>query len=243
MLKRWVEIRTEESAWLVDMEFLLSSYQCTWGTECNGINPERPDLGCCANGAYLEKEDIELLKKRVPELTAEVWENKREKYIDTVRTRNKLGITTKKDKKTSIVDPKNSVSGCVFANSADFAGGAGCALHISALSRGESPFDWKPSICWQMPLLVDYSEETDLHILRMFHWSQEEYPWFCSQDEISWVAEKPLYQTMNEELKRLCDSYDKTIFPKLMLICDTAWKQAKLKKPEKKRIPVTVQVL
>lgn len=224
------------------MEFLLSSYECSWGTTCKGINPERPDLGCCANGAYLDDADVELLKKRVPTLSADVWENRREKYLEKVVEKNRFGIPKSKQYKTALLDPKDSVSGCVFANSAGFSGGTGCALHISALAHGENPIDWKPSICWQMPLLADYSEDLDMHILRMFHWTQEDYPWFCSHDEITWVAEKPLFRTMQGELQGLLDSIDKQVFPLLMQLCESAYKQSKLKKPEKKRIPVTVQV-
>ena len=40
---------------------------------------------------------------------------------------------------------------CVFLNRPGFSGGAGCALHIAALQSGESPTEWKPSVCWQLP--------------------------------------------------------------------------------------------
>ncbi len=45
---------------------------------------------------------------------------------------------------------------CVFLNRPGFAGGSGCALHIAAVEAGESPIEWKPSVCWQLPIRVDW---------------------------------------------------------------------------------------
>ena len=52
---------------------------------------------------------------------------------------------------TRIVD-----GACIFLNRPDFAGGAGCALHLAAVDADESPLDWKPSVCWQLPIRVDW---------------------------------------------------------------------------------------
>ena len=49
---------------------------------------------------------------------------------------------------------------CIFHNRVDHPGGAGCALHVAALRRGENPMDWKPRICWQVPLFFDIDEKT-----------------------------------------------------------------------------------
>ncbi|MCI4361418.1 MAG: hypothetical protein L3J91_06900, partial [Thermoplasmata archaeon] len=48
---------------------------------------------------------------------------------------------------TRIVD-----EACIFLNRPGFPGGAGCALHRAALEQGERPLDWKPDVCWQLPL-------------------------------------------------------------------------------------------
>lgn len=44
---------------------------------------------------------------------------------------------------------------CIFLNRPGFDGGAGCALHLAAVDEGEQPIDWKPSVCWQLPLKVE----------------------------------------------------------------------------------------
>ena len=41
---------------------------------------------------------------------------------------------------------------CIFLNRPGFHSGPGCALHLAALNRGERPLDWKPEVCWQLPL-------------------------------------------------------------------------------------------
>ena len=50
---------------------------------------------------------------------------------------------------------------CIFLNRPGFVGGAGCALHLAAIDAGESPVDWKPSVCWQLPIKVDWEAGAD----------------------------------------------------------------------------------
>ena len=52
---------------------------------------------------------------------------------------------------TKIVD-----GACIFLNRPGFEGGEGCALHLAAIRAGESPTAWKPSVCWQLPIKVDW---------------------------------------------------------------------------------------
>lgn len=223
------------------MEFLLSSYDCQFGKGCKGISAKDPDLGCCANGAYLEEKDLPLLEKRVAALTPDIWQHYGAEYLEKVKDEKKFGFKKKTGYKTALVDPKNRVSGCVFANREGFEGGTGCALHIAAVRAGENYRDWKPTICWQFPILVDYSPDLDMNILRMFHWGKDEYDWFCTHDEVAWVSETPLYLTLEEDLRRTVESYDSEAYPLIRQLCDSAYEQAG-KRVEKKRIPVTIQV-
>ena len=41
---------------------------------------------------------------------------------------------------------------CVFLNDPDFPGGGGCALHGQALRDGRHPLEYKPDVCWQLPI-------------------------------------------------------------------------------------------
>lgn len=244
MLKRWIEFSTDTENWLIDLEFLLSNYKCDWGGSCKGTNPSRPDLGCCANGAYLTDTDLVRMEEKVPLLTA--WQHKTKNYIEEVTEKNRFGINVKNGElKTALQDPKNFVSGCVFANDGNYEGGGGCAFHVEAMKRGEDYHDWKPEICWQVPLAVDYAEDIDTNILHMFEWTKDDYPWFCSQDEVTWISDKPLYQSMAEDLKRLLDLYDPKAYDIVKEVCDAAFKQSSQWRGERelvRPVPVTLNV-
>lgn len=239
MLKRWIEFQTEESNWLIDLEFLMSDWTCGFGSTCKGINPQRPDLGCCANGAYLSQEDQNLLHEKSPLLTR--WQHKTDNYIERV-----VNDEGEEEFKTAIVDNENWLSGCVFANDADYEHGAGCALHHEALIRGEKPMDWKPAICWQLPLDVTYVEQLDTYVLHMFHWSPEDFDWYCGNDEITWVGEKPVYQYLSGELEKLCSEFhgDPDAYTAIKDICDQAFAQSAQWRGDKafiRPVPVTLR--
>ena len=50
---------------------------------------------------------------------------------------------------------------CLFLNRPGFEGGVGCALHIAAVKRGEPPIDYKPDVCWQLPLRRDDRDDDE----------------------------------------------------------------------------------
>ena len=53
---------------------------------------------------------------------------------------------------------------CIFLNRPGFAGGVGCSLHLAALEAGERPLDWKPDVCWQLPLRLEHSTDENGHV-------------------------------------------------------------------------------
>ena len=61
---------------------------------------------------------------------------------------------------TRVVEHEGTTA-CIFLNRPGFAGGEGCALHIAAVDAGDSPTEWKPSVCWQLPLRIDWQEIDD----------------------------------------------------------------------------------
>ena len=125
-------------------------------TAARGSWPRRPselNQGCCSLGAHFGdgepgQAEARQLSAYVALLGPEQWQYH---GIDTVYGDDERTHTR-------VVD-----GACVFLNRPGFAGGAGCALHIAALEAGESPTEWKPSVCWQLPLRVDWAlvDESD----------------------------------------------------------------------------------
>jgi len=100
---------------------------------------------------------------------------------------------------------------CIFLNRPGFPGGAGCALHRAALDAGERPLDWKPDVCWQVPLRLQ--EQTDEHghvtsILREWKrrdWGPggQEFHWWCTDAPDAFVGHEPVYVTLRDEIVEL----------------------------------------
>lgn len=97
---------------------------------------------------------------------------------------------------------------CVFLNRPGFSGGAGCALHLAAIADGESPIEWKPSICWQLPIKVDQQPDGTRE-LRRWHrhdWGPEgeTMAWLCTDpDEGSYVGEQSVVADLEDEIVAL----------------------------------------
>src|SRR5947199_86018 len=113
-----------------------------------------PELeqGCCSYGAhFIDDEDVATVEATAARLTDEQWQfRRRAKRLGFVRTESDGSRITR------LVD-----GACIFLNRPGFPGGAGCALHRAALDAGERPMDWKPDVCWQLPLRLE--EHTGEH--------------------------------------------------------------------------------
>ena len=107
---------------------------------------------------------------------------------------------------TAVVD-----GACVFLNRPGFAGGAGCALHLAALDAGESPVEWKPSVCWQLPVKVDWEDvdgTTEMATVRGWtraDWGEEgeTMAWCCTEGDRAYVGERPVVASLAEELEAI----------------------------------------
>ena len=104
---------------------------------------------------------------------------------------------------------------CIFLNRAGFEGGAGCALHLAALAAGESPIDWKPSVCWQLPVKVDWAMRNahagdDVEIATVRRWTRDDWgpegeimAWCCTEGEDAYVGDRPVIDTMADEIEAI----------------------------------------
>ena len=146
------EIDDGEVVWRFDTAFLRSNWTCIWGRGCLGILPEpSPELGhgCCSVGAEFEDED----EARLIGALGATLDPVRFQYHSEAQAGGVFNDASRSG--TRVVD-----GACIFLNRPGFSGGAGCALHLAAFDAGERPQDWKPAVCWQLPIKVDWEAST-----------------------------------------------------------------------------------
>ena len=119
------------------------------------------------------------------------------------------GIVGKDDdgaRTTRVVD-----GACIFLNRPGFAGGVGCALHIGALEAGERPLDWKPDVCWQLPLRLEERTDEHGHVTSLVReWKRRdwgagghEFHWWCTDSPEAFRGRVPVYRYLEDELVEL----------------------------------------
>lgn len=203
-LHEWISFEDPEEArtWVFDLTFLVSPWTCIYGRGCLGVlTGPAPELeqGCCSYGAHFIDEDDEAAVLACAErLTPEQWQHHDLGRRDGVTVRDEEGTIT-----TRLVD-----GACVFLNRPGFEGGLGCALHNAALAAGERPLDWKPAVCWQLPLRLEERTDEHGHITSTLReWKRRdwgdggfEFHWWCTDDPLAFVAHEPVYVTMRDEI-------------------------------------------
>ncbi len=192
--------------WTFDLAFMQSHYTCQFGQGCG----DETGVGeCCVHGATLwyDEDDVEqcradekLVRRRIKELTKDDWQLRKVGRADGGPLEVVRGAPM----------TRTHDGGCVFNNRAGFKGGAGCAFHLAALRRGESPLDWKPRVCWAVPIMREEQEDGSyvIRAVRNLDWSldgeDEPLDWWCIDDEASYNGPQPVYRSLREELIRIC---------------------------------------
>ena len=197
------EIVHDGTTWRFDVDFLESRWTCLYGRGCLGILPEPAEhlgQGCCSLGAELDVGDEAML---IGALAATLDPTLFEHHADAAEG----GIYADERRvATRVVD-----GACIFLNRPGFAGGAGCALHLAALEAGESPVDWKPSVCWQLPIKVDWEPgPDDTEVATVRRWSRadwgeagESMAWCCTEGDRAYVGDRPVWESLGDELEAL----------------------------------------
>jgi hypothetical protein len=197
------EIHAGDTVWRFDRDFLASRWTCLWGRGCQGIGPEpAPELGlgCCSIGADLGDEDeARMIGALGATLVPALFEHHAEAaaggiFSDGARTH------------TRVVD-----GACIFLNRPGFTGGAGCALHLAALDAGEAPTEWKPSVCWQLPVKVDWAPGADdSEVATVRRWTRgdwgaegETMAWCCTEGTSAYVGDRPVIESLGPELEAI----------------------------------------
>lgn len=210
--REWVEfLDPDDSQHLIraDLTWLLSRWTCVFGKTCHGIIKGRAADGCCSHGAFFtDADDEKRVRAAAKKLTPQTWQHYRRGFknyteMDTIDGKNPARRTaTRPD------------GPCVFLNDAGFAGG-GCALHAQALRDGVHPLEYKPDVCWQLPVRRDqeWSKRPDgtkllISTLTEFDrrgWGEggHDLHWWCTSSPDAHTGGEALYVSYAPELTEL----------------------------------------
>ena len=236
--REWLEFEdpnNEKQLIRCDITWLTSSWNCIYGSGCQGIEADKPDAGCCSDGAYYSgMDDEKRVKKAATRLTPDIWQ-----FHEVAKVRGKLSISEiglDGDRKTRKVQDS-----CIFLNRTGFNGGMGCALHLLSLREGSEFYETKPDACWQLPILRTFEERligdekiavTVIGEYERMAWGEggADFDWYCTSNTEAHTAENPVYLTHAKELIQLIGNDSYRI---LSAHCD---KRMKLRSTAKKKL-------
>jgi len=207
-----------------DLTWLLSRWTCVFGKSCHGIVKGRAAEGCCSHGAFFtDADDEKRVRAAARRLTPETWQHYRRGFKNYTVMDTIDGSTPARRTATREGGP------CVFLNDADFPGGWGCALHAQALRDGVHPLEYKPDVCWQLPIRRDqeWTKRPDgskvlVTTITEFDrrgWGEggHDLDWWCTSSPEAHVGGEPLYLSYEPELTALVG---KDAFGRLRELCE-----------------------
>jgi hypothetical protein len=205
----WLEFSDpadDERVFRCDLTWLTSHWNCLFARGCQGILPGRADDGCCSLGAHFsDGEDEERVTGQAARLTPRTWQYHRTGTRDGFVRNARNGA-----RRTRLVD-----GACIFLNRPGFPGGQGCALHLQALHEGRRPLEFKPDVCWQLPIRPTYEwldRPDDSRVLvvtigefdrRTWGGGGHDLHWWCTGAKSAHGAADPVYLSYRPELTEL----------------------------------------
>lgn len=218
-LREWISLVDDDGeTWLFDLSFFASNWQCIYGRGCAGIE-EEPDVagqrGCCSYGAHFaDDEDLSRVMQIAAAIPNTVWENHSYRPAPSSSRAESLdalieALTTVDDdgdRITRVVD-----GACVFLNSSRHPQGSGCALHLAAIQSDLDALEWKPEVCWQLPLRVEHhldDNDHSTHFVRQWtrnDWGEsgQDLGWWCSEAPEAYVGTEPVAEYLAAEVTAL----------------------------------------
>jgi hypothetical protein len=208
--REWVEFLDpddEQHLIRADLTWLLSRWTCVFGKACHGIIAGRGNEGCCSHGAFFTDDDDQTrVRAAAGKLTRQTWQHYRRGFD------NYTEMDTIDGKKDSLRTATRPDGPCVFLNDADFAGGGGCALHAQALRDGVHPLEYKPDVCWQLPIRRDQKwtkrpDRTKILVTTLTEFDRRgwgegghDLHWWCTSSPEAHVGGEPLFESYRPEL-------------------------------------------
>lgn len=208
--REWVMFEDPEEdgrTWQVDVTFLLSSWDCIFGSGCQGVLTEpAPELvqGCCSYGAHFsDRKDRETVEKLAKKLPPDLWQ------FSKIGLKKGIAVKLGKhegepDWRTRLVD-----DACIFLNRPGWKSGPGCALHQWGMETGTHHSELKPEVCWQLPLRRLDEVQADGGVISKLTefgrdgWGEggEEFCWWCTESPDAFVGKEPVYRSLAPELR------------------------------------------
>ncbi len=200
-----ISIDDDGTTWRFDRSFLESNWTCIWDRGCQGIlevPAESRNEGCCSLGAELDEDEARQLSALAPMVDPDRFQFHAEaaESIFSAHSGDALGWHTR------VVD-----GACVFLNRPGFAGGAGCALHHEAIAQGESPIEWKPGVCWQLPVHVAWERTGDgTETATVRRWQRADWgatgatmAWCCTEEPEAYVGDRRVVDSLAAEIEAM----------------------------------------
>lgn len=202
-MSNYEEVDAGDTVWRFDRDFLDSNWTCIWGKGCKGINATADESlghGCCSLGAELDGiDEARNLSAAAATIPPHLFQFHAEANAGTVFSDESYSATR-------VID-----GACIFHNRTGFDGGEGCALHLAAEHFDESPIDWKPSVCWQLPIKVDWEmREDNVEVATVRRWSRADWgdlgtkmAWCCTEESDAYVGDSSVLDSLGDELSEI----------------------------------------
>lgn len=205
----WLSFDHGGETYLFDVTFLASNWHCIFGDGCKGIHEvDTTELGhgCCSHGAHFaDPQDRERVADAIGSLSDEQWQLRSvaEDLGGAITSDGEAAWTT-----------RTHDGACILLNRADHPRGVGCALHLRALDEGVSTTDYKPEVCWQLPLRLSYhTDELDHTTYTLREWKRRDWGeggaelhWWCTEGPEAFSSASRVIDTMAEEITALVGS-------------------------------------
>ena len=212
----WISfVDAKDETWIFDLAYFRSNWNCIYGSGCAGIE-ETADVegqrGCCSYGAHFaDGADLARVMKTAEALPSDLWELHGFRPDDAngdlaVLTEALTELDEDGERTTLVVE-----GACVFQNRPGFVNGAGCAFHLAAVATGIDPLEWKPEVCWQLPIRVEHHvDDNGAHTHMVRQWERRDWgeagndlAWWCSEAPEAFTGSQSVAHYLRAEVAAL----------------------------------------
>lgn len=215
----WVEFAdplAPDELYKCDLTWLTSYFTCIYGAGCCGVDADKPNAGCCSDGAYYtDAADEARTEEIAKQLTRDMWQFFDAAQPDKPGKKLKVSeVGLDRDRKTRMIDDS-----CIFLNrvgyeAPGYTGSFGCVLHHLAQKTGVHFVDTKPDVCWQLPIRRSFEHRelgdrtqsvTVIGEYERLAWGDGglDFDWYCTANTEAHVGQEPVYLSNRTELEKL----------------------------------------